>query len=103
MKTKYDRLGNQLAQQIEIQNNVEPERAIKQALPQPQECNCQICNLWPPDCHLYFVPGKPLLPSSAHNTNKVQHILFVSNIFSSMRHCIPSYHSQLHPSIVYIL
>ena len=86
--------------QIEMQNRV--ERAIEQVLPEPQECNCPIRNRQLPDRLSYFAPGKSLL-TSVHNINKVPHIPVFSNTVSSMRHCIPSYHSQLHPGIIYTI
>ena len=99
--TDNERLADQPVQQVEIQDNVEPERAIEQVLSEPQECNGPIRNRQPPDRLSYFAPGQSLLTSSLYNINKVPYIPVFSNIVSSMRRCIPSYRSQPHQGIVH--
>ena len=99
--TDNERLADLPVQQDEIQDNVEPERAIEQVLSESQECNRPIRNRQPPDRSSYFAPGQPLLTSSLYNINKVPYIPVFSNIVSSMRRCIPSYRSQPHQGIVH--
>ena len=96
-----ERLADLPVQQDEIQDNVEPERAIEQVLSEPQECNRPIRNRQPPDRLSYFAPGQSLLTSSLYNINKVPYIPVISNIVSSMRRCTPSYRSQPHQGIVH--
>ena len=92
-------------QENELENYVEPESAIEQVLPEPQESIPLISNRQPPDRLSYFAPGHSLLTSSLYNINKVPCIPVLSNIVSSMsmRRCIPSYRSQLHQSVVHTI
>ena len=97
------RLADQPVREIELENYVEPERAIEQVLPEPQESIRPIRNRQPPDRLSYFAPGQSLLTSSLYNINQVPYIPVLSNIVSSMRRCIPSYRSQPHQSVVHTI
>ena len=97
------RLADQPVQEIELENYVEPERAIEQVLPEPQERIRPIRNRQSPDRLSYFAPGQSLLASSLCNINKVPYIPVLPNIVSSMRRCIPSYRSQAHQSFVHTI
>ena len=99
--TDNERHTDQPVEEREIQDNVEPERAIEQVLSKPQKCNRPIRNRQPPDRLLYFAPGQSLLTSSLYTINKVPYIPVFSNIVSSMRRCIPSFRSQPHQGIVH--
>ena len=95
-------LANQPMLEIELKNYVEPERAIEQVLPEPQESIRPIRTRQPPDRLPYFAPGQSLL-TSLYNINKVPYIPVLSNIVSSMRRCIPSCRSQTPQSVVHTI
>ena len=97
------RLADQPVREIELEYYVQPERAIEQVLPEPQESIRPIRNRQPPDRLSYFAPGQSLLTSSLYNINQVPYIPVLSNIVSSMRRCIPSYRSQPHQSVVHTI
>ena len=64
-------LANLPVQEVELENYVEPERAIEQVLPETQESIRPIRNRQPPDHLSYFLLGRSLLTSSLYNINKV--------------------------------
>ena len=97
------RLADQPVREIELEYYVQPERAIEQVLPEPQESIRPIRNRQPPDRLPYFAPGQSLLTSSLYNINQVPYIPVLSNIVSSMRRFIPSYRSQPHQSVVHTI
>ena len=69
-----ERLADQPVQQVEIQDNIEPERVIEQVLSDPQEFTRPIRNRQTPDRLSYFAPGQSLLTSSLYSINKVPYI-----------------------------